>query len=116
MPDYPPAICEAATAAAMREMGFDHGPDELEEALARAALDAVAEALGEHCAAAIAAHAERQHPRYPGQIPSAWDRHFGIAARVAASAFLTEDDLKRLAAQALARGDFIACDLPEEST
>jgi len=68
----------------------------------------------EHCAARITAHAERQHPRDPAHVPTAWDRHFSIAARVAAGAFLTGEDVRRIAARELAAGNFAVCEIPEE--
>jgi hypothetical protein len=83
---------------------------------ARAILDAAAADLGEHAAARILAHMEGHGP--PGGHGSAsrllaWRRHFSAAARVASRAFLTEDDEKRLAAEAIARGDYAVCDTPE---
>jgi hypothetical protein len=84
-----------------------------DEALARVALEAAAPILAEHIAQAILAHAERQHPRDKDHVPSAWHRHFSIAARVAAGAFYTRGDELTLAAEAIGRGDFIACEIPE---
>ena len=39
--------------------------------------------------------------------------HFSTAARIAADAFDTREDQLRMAAEAIGRGDFIACDIPE---
>ena len=88
--------------------------------VADAVLDAAAPLLAEAVAAKILAHMEAHGPKpeAPGvtrheALRRAWRRHFGIAARVAAGAFYTDADLKRLAAEAIERGDFIACDIPE---
>lgn len=80
---------------------------------ARADLEASAPILAEAVAQAILAHAERQHPRDKDHVPTAWDRHFSVAARVAAMAFYSREDELRLAAEAIARGDVIACNPPE---
>lgn len=80
---------------------------------ARAVLEAAAPLLAEAVAAKILEHAERQHPRDKDHVPTAWHRHFSIAARVAAGAFYTREDELRLAAQAIERGDFVSCDIPE---
>jgi hypothetical protein len=126
MPDYPPAALRAAADAIERELlsGTDYVmAQDSDEALARVALDAAMPFLGEHAAAKILAHMEAHGPR-PGSRTGgkpagdaarrAWRRHLGIAARIAARAFLTEEDEKRIAAAALARGDYVACELPEE--
>ena len=87
---------------------------------ARAALEAAAPLLAEACASAILAHMEAYGPaaEAPGVtrhevLRRAWRRHFGIAARVAAGAFYTREDELRLTAEAVERGDFIACNPPE---
>jgi hypothetical protein len=85
-----------------------------DEALARAALDAAAPLLAEAVAQKILEHAERMHPRDPEHVPTAWHRHFGIAARIAAGAFTTDAESKQQAAEALIRGDYVACDIPED--
>ena len=110
MADYPQAIYDKATAALLSL--HDLHPD-WAATLARAALEAVAADLGEHAAGKIAAHRDAYGPQDGARL-SGWRRHFGIAARIAARAFLTEDDLKQLAAEALARGDYMACDIPED--
>jgi hypothetical protein len=87
---------------------------------ARAALEAAAPLLAETIAQKILAHMEEHGPgpASPGvtlheTMRRAWRRHFGIAARVAAGAFHTREDGLRLAAEAIERGDFIGCVIPE---
>ena len=115
MPDDP----QAALAAAERALivaAADFGTDVIAgtpPVLARAALDAAAPLLAESVAEKILAHAERQHPRDHAHVPTAWDRHFSIAARVAAGAFTTREESLRMAAEAIARGDYVACPAPE---
>ena len=125
MPDYPPEIYAKAAGAITRELLSYQRHDtwmDSDEALARVALDAVAADLGEAVSAKILEHMEARGPK---RLPAANDdlvnrprnafrRHFGIAARVAAHAFLTEGDKMRLAAEALAVGQFAACRLPED--
>jgi hypothetical protein len=90
-----------------------------EETLTRLMLEAAAPILAEATAERIIAHMNEHGPIDYGPsstgaaLRRAWVRHFGIAARVAAGAFWTEEDKKRLAAEAIARGDVIACDIPE---
>ena len=111
MPDYPQAIYDKATAAVI--LAFTGPcPDgiitaDLAASLAKAVLDAIATDLGDYAAGKIAAHRDACGPRDGARL-SGWGRHFGIAVRVAAGAFLTEDDLKRLAAEAIMRGDYMA--------
>ena len=81
--------------------------------LATDILDAVAPILAEAGAQKILGHAERQHPRDPDHVPTAWHRHMDIAARVAAGAFWTREDQLRMAAEAISEGRFIACHPPE---
>lgn len=112
MPDVPAGAITAAASAIERELmggtsyGFAMASD---EALARVALEAAAPILAEAVAAKILAHAECQHPRNKNHLPTAWDRHFSIAARIAAGAFYTREDELRLAAEAIGRGDVIWC-------
>jgi hypothetical protein len=123
MPDLPPAAVQAATEAVRRELlSRDYAATDPDEALARAALEAAAPILAEAVAKKITAHADRQFPpadpaKRPGQADRwrTWHRHFGIAARIAAGAFTTEDERKRAAAGALARGEFIACREPGDA-
>jgi hypothetical protein len=115
VPDYPPEVHTLATdavAECLQSWGLPTPPG-LVPRLASDVLARIAAALGDHAAQAILEHAERQHPRVPGHVPDAWHRHFSIAARVAARAFLTEEDTKRMAAEALMRGGFAACAIPE---
>lgn len=91
-----------------------------DETLTRLMLEAAAPVLAEAVAQKILAHMESHGPapEAPGVtrhevLRRAWRRHFGIAARVAAGAFWTREDQLRLAAEAIGRGDFIACDIPE---
>jgi len=84
---------------------------------AREILEAAAPALAEAAAQKITGHMESFGPPAPltpadpvGRQHRAWRRHFGIAARVAAGAFSTREDQLREAAQAIADGNFTACD------
>jgi hypothetical protein len=109
MPDIPAAAADAAAEAMCELHHLDSG---WAQVLARGALEAAAPILAEAVAQAILAHAER-HPRDPDHVPTAWHRHFSIAARVAAGAFDTREDQMRMAAVAIQRGDYVACDIPE---
>jgi hypothetical protein len=111
---YPPQALAAAADAIREEIRASR--DFEIDALARAALEAAAPILADAVVQAILAHAERQHPRDPDHVPTAWHRHFSIAARVAAGAFDTREDQLRMAAQALAAGNYMACPVPEDST
>ena len=68
--------------------------------------EAVAAFAAEHCAQAILAHMEAHGPKQPG---SAWRRHLSTAARVAAGAFMTREDMLAGAVEAIQRGDFVVC-------
>lgn len=122
MPDLP----EKATLAAARVLGNDcHGgpPDEDDMRLASDVLDAAWPHLADAVAQAITEHKYAHEPKGPllggktaeEQRRRTWRRHFGIAAQVAAKALFTEDELKRMAAEALNRGAYIACDIPEDA-
>jgi len=116
MADLLSAAIQAAAAAIERELmsGTDYSMAlDSDEALARVALTAAAPLLAEVVAQKILEHAERQHPRDPEHVPTPWDRHFNIAARVAAGAFDSEEVVHRMVADSLSRGNFIACDIPE---
>jgi hypothetical protein len=114
-----PDAASAAAEAAIRDE-FRSSREVEPDALARAALEAAAPILAEAIAQKITAHMQEHGPG-PGSpgvtlhetLRRAWTRHFGIAARVAAGAFYTREDELRLAAEAIGRGDFIACDIPE---
>lgn len=118
MPEIPD---EAVTAAgqAIRHLNAGRPED-----FARVALEAAAPILAETVAQKILAHMEGFGPRRPrgpletslagiGGAYRAWRRYFGIAARIAAGAFDTREDQLRKAAEAIERGDFIACNIPE---
>ena len=112
MPDYPQAALEAAAVAIQPPEGGP--PSEAAFALARAALDAAAPLLAESVAEKILAHMEKYEP--PGATGTRWRarrRHFSIAARVAAGAFTIREESLRMAAEAIERGDYVACRLPE---
>lgn len=88
--------------------------------------EALASITAEHCAQAITAHMEAHGPRKPrgalepvldtGRTYRTWRRHMGIAARIAAGAFMTDKDRLQMAADALRRGDFAVCPPPEGSS
>ena len=123
MPDIPKQAVTAAAIAIERELmsGTDYAmAADSDEALARVALEAAAPILAEYVAKKIQAHADRQFPKTdPAKVPGqsdrwrTWHRHFGIAARVAHFAFATEEDVKRMAAEAIARGDVAVCTTSE---
>ncbi len=121
MPDVIPPEAVRLAAAAIT-LAANHFEAERWEArnLARAALEAAAPLLADEIARKILAHMEAHGPG-PGSpgvtlhetLRRAWRRHFSIAARVAAGAFDTREDQLRMAAQAIERGDYVACDIPE---
>lgn len=127
MPEFPPEVIQRAAEVRMRqyESEYSLGPLTWRDFVPEVTeiLDAVAEQLGEHCAAAILARMESdeagQQERLPRQAGTQRmartmkRQHFGIAARVASRAFLTEDDMKRIAARELAAGSFVASPAPE---
>ena len=107
MPKVPPAALQAALAA--RCDALADGPDPMvlsESRLTEIMLEAAAPALAEEVALRILAHMERS-TRYRNSRNRrgllAYRRHFRTAARVAAGAFTTDEDLKREAAKALLR-------------
>jgi hypothetical protein len=120
MPEIPPAAIMAAAIAIERELlsGRDYSmAQDSDEALARVALEAAAPILAEAVAQKILAH--RETIAGPADIRAHEDgarraraarAHYRTAAQIAALAFFTDEDKKRLAAEALARGEFIACD------
>jgi hypothetical protein len=134
LPDYPSSVLAATAVAIHRaacplrddpdhDCARDAAGEEMFIPRARAALEAAAPLLAEAVAAKITGHMETRGPRKPrgplesdldtGRQYRAWRRHFGIAARIAAGAFDTREDHLRKAAEAVARGDFIACNPPE---
>jgi hypothetical protein len=104
VPEIPQRAILAGGAAIERELlsgtHYEMSQDS-DEALAKAALEAAWPILAEAVAAKILAHMERSaaNRRWRGQ--RAYRRHFTIAARIAAGAFGTEEDVRRLAAQAI---------------
>lgn len=115
MPDVPAEAISAAERAIEAVMTDPEFRVERSAAgLARVAVEAAAPILAEAVAAKIEAHRAEWSQARPGQlVPTAWDRHMKIAARVAAWAFSTDDDKKRMAAAAIARGDVVVCTNPE---
>lgn len=87
--------------------------------IATTVLEAAAPAMAEHVAQKIVGHMDDACGPDTGTplgrtMRRAWRRHFGIAARIAAGAFMTDEDMKREAAKALSRGRFAACWLGED--
>lgn len=119
MPDVPAESIKAAERAIDAAMvDPDFRVERSAVGLARVAVEAAAPILAEAVAAKIEAHRAEWSQARPGQlVPTAWDRHMKIAARVAAWAFSTDDDKKRMAAAAITRGDAIICgDREQEGT
>ena len=116
MPDNPPEVL-AAVERALIVAATDFGTDVItgsSATFARAALDAAAPLLAESVAEKILAHMEKYEP--PGATGTRWRarrRHFSIAARIAAGAFTIREESLRMAAEAIERGDYVACRLPE---
>jgi hypothetical protein len=107
VPDYPQETVTAA-ASAMCEL-HDLDP-RWAETLAGAALDAAAPLLAEACAQAVIKHMETHGPAGRN---TAWRRYMKIAARVAAGAFTSHDEVRRMAARVIAAGNYVACTIPE---
>lgn len=106
-----PTVPDAAVQAAMAAVFAHDDPDGMTaEELTRVILEAAAPVLAEHAARAITAHMEEHSAVMPETMARRYRRHLGIAARVAAGAFSTREDQLKQAAEAIARGDFIACD------
>lgn len=124
MPAYPPEIYRKAAEAVERELMSDISYDmhlDSEEAIARAVLDAVAADLGNAVAEKILARMEANGPGMHVKLKGdaavrrlMRRQHFATAARIAARAFLTEEDTLRQVAEAVARGDYVACPAPED--
>jgi hypothetical protein len=116
MADIPQEARAAAYAARYGEPTDTYTWDRVADKVLEAAAPLLAEAVAQKILAHMEEHGAA--PASPGvtlheTMRRAWRRHFGIAARVAAGAFYTDEDMKRLAAEAIARGDFTACDIPE---
>jgi hypothetical protein len=107
------SAAEEAIEAAMTDPGFR--TDRSSTGLARVAVEAAAPVLAESIARSILSHMDEHGPR-PSAPRATWRRHFRIAAQVAHFAFSTGDDTGRIAAEAIARGDFIACREQEAGT
>lgn len=124
VPNIPQEAVDAAVAAYARDAYLDGQPIDGDERVIRAALEAAAPLLADTIAQKILAHMEEFGPRppagtlepvtTPGRAYRTWRRHFGIAARVAAGAFYTREDELRKAAEAIGRGDYAACRMPED--
>lgn len=124
MPELPESAVTAAVDEVMkrRHLTANHSRA-WAEPIVRDALEAAAPVLAEAVARKITGHMEKFGPRKPrgalepvsdtGRAHRAWRRHFGIAARVAAGAFSTDDDKLRMAAEAIGRGDYAACYLDD---
>ena len=112
MPDaIPPAALLAAGSAIRDELRSSREVEP--DRLARAALDAAAPLLAEAVARKILEHADDRWPSgCIGSQPAR--RHFRTAAQIAGLAFYTEEDMKRLAAEAIAAGDVAWCGVPED--
>ena len=120
MPDIPEDALEAATDEVTRWMleydwmtglNAEQVRSVSRDAVTRA-LEVAAPTLGEHAASKILAHMEA-HGGQDFRRRHAYRMHMQTAARIAAGAFLAEDDLDRLAVEAIVRGDYIACEIPE---
>jgi hypothetical protein len=117
LPDIPKEAIAAAADAVMKGLGLKSGHSRAwAEKIVSDALETAAPVLAEAVAQKILAHADRQFPKTdPAKVPGqpdrwrTWHRHFRIAAQVAAFAFATEEDKKRMAAEAITRGDYVAC-------
>ena len=104
MPEIPAEAIMAAAIAIERELlsGTDYSmaPDS-DEALARAALEAAAPILARAVAGKITAHMEKYDTALTAIQRSRWRRQMGIAARIAALAFTTREELLRETAEAI---------------
>jgi hypothetical protein len=110
MPDIP----QPAITAAVRALRAHPWPDgETTEAqIATAVLEAAAPLLADQIARKILAHADDRWPSgCIGSQPAR--RHFRTAAQIAGLAFYTDEDMKRLAAEAIAAGNVAWCGVPE---
>jgi hypothetical protein len=111
-----PRVPDNAVQVAMASVLATDDPDGLPaEDLVLKVLEAAAPVLAEHAARAVLAHMKSHGPQQRG-LRRAWQRHFGIAARVAASAFSTREEQVQAAARAIADGKYMACNLGEDGT
>ena len=114
MPEVPDAAVEAAVEAVLKQPGLaaeDLRPwvKWISTTVLEAAAPVMAEAVAQRILAHMDAHGPQAGTPLGGQVRRAWRRHFGIAAQVAALAFSTPEDVKRMAAEAIGRGDYLAC-------
>lgn len=107
MPKVPAAAVDAALAARAHALADRPEPTVLSDRrLTEMMLEAAAPVFAEEAAASILRHMERSCDRRDARNRRgvlAYRRHFRTAARVAAGAFTTDEDLKREAAKALVR-------------
>jgi len=112
MPNLPDNAVQAAAEVLFRDYESQYSADHLTwrdfAGLAREALGAAAPAMAEHAAQAILAHRDAHGPA-DGASRRRWRRYLGVASQVVSFAFSTEEDKKRLAAQAIADGNYVAC-------
>jgi hypothetical protein len=115
MPDLPESATRAVAEALLRQYESQYDAGHLTwrdfEVSAREITAAAAPILAEEVARKILAHMDAHGPG-PSALPGsrhAWRRHFGIAAQIASLAFSSGDDIKRAAAEAVARGEAIVC-------
>lgn len=104
MTEIPPEAVMAAAIAIERELlsGKDYSmAQDSDEALARAALEAAAPILARAVAGKITAHMEKYDTALTAIQRSRWRRQMGIAARIAALAFTTREELLREAAEVI---------------
>lgn len=106
MPKVPDKAVQAAMAAVM---AHDDPDGMTAEELTRVILEAAAPVLAGHAAQAVTAHMEEHAAKMPETMARRYRRHLGMAGQVAAGAFSTREDQLRQAAEAISRGDFIAC-------
>lgn len=115
MADIPASALAAAADAIMAAGNMNDDEPERFEArnLARAALEAAAPLLADKIARKILAHADDRWPSgCIGSQPAR--RHFRTAAQIAGLAFYTDEDVKRLASEAIAAGNVAWCGVPED--
>jgi hypothetical protein len=111
--DIPPEVHVAYQKAfwdRMKSFGYGYS-DPVWHSL-NAALEAAAPLLAAEVARKILAHADDRWPSgCIGSQPAR--RHFRTAAQIAGLAFYTEEDIKRIAAEAIAAGNVAWCGVPE---
>jgi hypothetical protein len=125
MPDVPkPAISAGAEAVneAHAKRGWNKPAPWWTEEVATAVLEAAVPLLAEAVAQKILAHMN-EHIADPAKVRltrvaevgnRAARRHFRTAAQIAGLAFYADEDMKRLAAEAIAAGNVAWCVVPED--